>query len=50
MDSIGIASSVASAIESADFRPGKRTALGGAILFAMSRFKENPFKAIRRGD
>jgi len=44
----GAASAVASAIESADFRPGRRTALGEAILFAMSRFKENPFKATRR--
>lgn len=48
VDDRATASSVASAIESADIRPGRRTALGEAILYAMARFKENPFKAHRR--
>ena len=48
IDSLATASSVAAAIETATFRPGRRTALGEALMFAMARFKDSPYKATRR--
>jgi len=45
---LATASSVAAAIESAPFRPGRRTALGEALMFSMARFKDSPYKATRR--
>ena len=45
---LATASSVAAAIESAPFRPGRRTALGEALMFSMARFKDSPYKASRR--
>jgi len=45
---LATASSVAAAIETAPFRPGRRTALGEALMFSMARFKDSPYKATRR--
>lgn len=48
IDGPATAAAVAASIEAAPFLPGRRTALGEALMFAMGRFKDSPYKATRR--